>query len=255
MPYFTRNGVRLCWTEAGDPVGFPVVLHTGGAGDGSMWQDGGYVEPLAEFRLLLFDHRGHGSSDRPGRVADHRIEEYVADAAMLADAAGLDRYAFVGYSFGGAVGLRLAVRDPRMRSLVALGTIYEPPGQVADSAYEEPAQVGMAALAEMIEQSEGILLSDALRAQFLETDAEQFRLMLAAAEPDPWDELTSVAQPALLLAGAKEDPDAVQDAMVSRMPSARSVHLPGCGHVGAFLRPRDTTAAALPLLRAAASSP
>src|SRR5262245_56838896 len=105
MPSFLRGEVALWWAESGAPDGFPVILHTGGAGAGSMWQSGGYVERLAGFRLLLFDHRGHGRSGRPASVEAHRIEEYVADAAALADAVGLDGYAFVGYSFGGAVGL------------------------------------------------------------------------------------------------------------------------------------------------------
>jgi len=56
-----------------------------------------------------------------------------------------------------------------------------------------------------------------------------------------------------LLAGADEDPDGVQDEMAARMPHGRSEHLPGCGHVGAFLRPDEVAAAALPVLQAAAA--
>jgi len=251
MPEFVRNGVRLCWSEAGDPDGVPVVLHTGGAGAGSMWRAGGYIEPLAEFRLLLYDHRGRGRSDRVAGTAAHRIEEYVWDARMLADVARLDRYAFLGYSFGGAIGLRLAAQDPRLRGLVVLGTVYDPPGTVADSAYEEPAQVGMAAVAQMIEESESIQLPEALRQEFLDTDAEQFRLTFAAGagDSDPWEILPSIASPVLLIAGTDEDPDRTQDEMAMRLPDGRSVHLPGCGHVGAFMRAGDVAAAALPTLR------
>ena len=251
MPEFTRNGVRLCWSEAGDPDGFPVVLHTGGAGAGSMWRAGGYVEPLAEFRLLLYDHRGRGRSDRLAGAAAHRIEEYVADARTLADVAGFDRYGFLGYSFGGAIGLQLAAQDPRVGALVALGTVYDPPGTVVDSTYEEPAHVGMDAVARMIEESEGIELPDALRQEFLDTDAEQFRLTFAAAggDPDPWEILPTIARPVLLIAGTDEDPGGTQDEMARRLPDGRSVHLPGCGHVGAFMRAGDVVAAALPTLR------
>ncbi len=58
----------------------------------------------------------------------------------------------------------------------------------------------------------------------------------------------------LLLAGSDEDPDGTQDAMASRLPDGRSEYVPGCGHVGAFLRPDEVVAAALPLLRDAAGA-
>ena len=251
MPSFSRGEVALWWAESGTADAFPVILHTGGAGAGSMWQSGGYVERLAGFRLVLHDHRGHGRSDRPAAVAAHRIEEYVADASALADAAGLERYAFIGYSFGGAVGLRLAARDERMRALVALGSVYEHPGAEpdVDSPYAPP-DIEMADLAAAIERQERIVLPEALRREFLDTDAEQFSLLMQAGSgvADPWAELPSIAIPVLLIAGTEEDPDGVQDEMAASLPDGRSVHLPGCGHVGAFLRPDEVCAAALPVL-------
>ncbi|HKV69394.1 MAG TPA: alpha/beta fold hydrolase [Gaiellales bacterium] len=254
MPSFSRGEVGLWWAEAGAGEGFPVILHTGGAGAGSMWGSGGYAERLAEFRLLLLDHRGHGRSDRPVTVEAHRVEEYVADAQALADAAGLERYGFVGYSFGGAVGLRLAARDARMRALVALGAVYEQPGAEpdVDSPYVPP-DIVMAELADAIERLEGVTLSDELRQEFLDTDAEQFSLLMRAGVADPWADLPSISIPVLLIAGTEEDPDGVQDEMAASLPSGRSVHLPGCGHVGAFLRPDDVCAAAVPMLRRVAA--
>jgi pimeloyl-ACP methyl ester carboxylesterase len=114
----------------------------------------------------------------------------------------------------------------------------------------------MDALAEMIEQSEGIALSEALRREFDDTDAGQFRLTLAAGAgvADPWDELSSITAQVVLIAGSEEDPDRVQDEMAVRLPRGRSVHVPGCGHVGAFMRPAEVVAAALPTLNGARTS-
>ena len=54
MPYVSRAGVRLYYADAGSgPV---VLLHTGGGGDGRMWDLAGYVTALAGYRLL------HGSA-------------------------------------------------------------------------------------------------------------------------------------------------------------------------------------------------
>jgi hypothetical protein len=41
--------------------------------------------------------------------------------------------------------------------------------------------------------------------------------------------------------------------MAAAMPDARRLHLPGAGHVGAFLRPDEVVAAALPTLRRGAA--
>jgi pimeloyl-ACP methyl ester carboxylesterase len=256
MPTFSRGGVRLAYHEVGS--GFPVVLHTGGAGSSSMWRDGGYVERLAEFRLILLDHRGRGASDRPTEVAEHRIGEYVADVSALADLLELSRYGFVGYSFGAAVGIRLAAGDPRVAGLVSLGAVFDPPEAApATSGYQSPvSEAGMSALIDLIEQEEAITLPDWARSQFTDTDGEQFLLTMDANADsgDSWDVLPGIHAPSVLIAGAEEDPDDLQGMMAAAMPDAHSVHLPGVGHVGAFLRPDEVTDAARATLRRAASS-
>ncbi len=113
----------------------------------------------------------------------------------------------------------------------------------------------MAMLIELIEQDEALALPDWARDEFAGTDPRQFQLTLEAngGDPDPWDALGTIAAATVLIAGALEDPDNVQALMAEAMLNARSVHLPGVGHVGAFLRPEQVTAAALPTLRRAAS--
>jgi 3-oxoadipate enol-lactonase len=59
-------------------------------------------EPLSEhFRVLAFDHRGHGGGIRPRRP--FRLEDCADDVAAMADAIGLDRFVVLGYSMGGAI--------------------------------------------------------------------------------------------------------------------------------------------------------
>jgi pimeloyl-ACP methyl ester carboxylesterase len=253
MPAFVRDGVRLAYREVGEGD-VPVVLHTGGAGSGSMWERGGYVPRLRGFRLVLYDHRGRGDSDRPRTLAAHRIEQYVDDVVALADALGSPRYAMVGYSWGAAVGLRLAAQDPRLVCLVALGHPFDPPqSDPASSAYPVDPIDGMAALVDIVEVEEQLTLPDWLRDEFMSTDAEQFALTLEAnaGRPDPWALLGRIASPCVLIAGTEEDPDRTQDEMAARILDGHSVHLAGVGHVGAFLRPDEVVAAALPALHRA----
>ena len=77
----TRDHVRLYYTDAGD--GPPLLFHTGGAGDGRMWQMAGYTQVLRPARQVVMDHRGHGKSDCPAELASHRIEEYAADVIAV----------------------------------------------------------------------------------------------------------------------------------------------------------------------------
>ena len=256
MQTLARDGVDLAYAEVG--AGFPVVLHTGGAGSSSMWQRGGYVDRMPGFRLILFDHRGRGASSRPAALADHGVSKYVADVTALIDSLGCTAYGFFGYSFGGLVGLALAASDPRLTGLVALGTVFDPPdAEPAPLAYGQARDAGgMAAVVSLIEDEEQLTLPAWARAEFMETDAEQFRLTIAAnaGDPDPWELLPRIGATTMLIAGSDEDPDHVQDTMAARMPDARSVHLPGLGHVGAFLRPDEVTEHAIPALGTAAAT-
>jgi 3-oxoadipate enol-lactonase len=77
---------------------------------------------LAEhFRVLAFDHRGHGSGIRTR--APFRLEDCADDVVAMADAIGLDRFVALGYSMGGAVAQLLARRHgSRLGGLVLVAT-------------------------------------------------------------------------------------------------------------------------------------
>ncbi|MDQ3670219.1 MAG: alpha/beta hydrolase [Actinomycetota bacterium] len=234
MPSFSRAGVDLYFEEHG--AGPPVVLHTGSAGDGRMWLEGGYVECLAGYRAILFDHRGRGSS-RPTRPEQHAFAEYVADVRALADHLALERYAFVGYSAGAFVGYDVAARDPRVVALAALG------GVLAGSDEDEPGYLaaveagGMESLNRAIEDDEAMELPGWLRRQFAETDRDQFLLGVhgSADAPDFWELFGSLRCPTLLVLGGDDDPARTGERMAARAAQAELEYVSGCGHVGAFL--------------------
>jgi pimeloyl-ACP methyl ester carboxylesterase len=53
------------------------------------------------FRVLAFDHRGHGTGIRSR--APFRLEDCADDVVSMADAIGLQRFVVLGYSMGGAI--------------------------------------------------------------------------------------------------------------------------------------------------------
>ncbi len=71
-----------------------------------------FLERLAVYnRLILFDRRGTGLSDR---VHDgHTLADDVRDALAVLDAAGSERAALFAYALGGLVGAQLAADHPR----------------------------------------------------------------------------------------------------------------------------------------------
>jgi pimeloyl-ACP methyl ester carboxylesterase len=255
MPFAERAGVRIHYRDEG--TGLPLVLHTGGAGDGTMWDGAGYTGRLGGFRLLVIDHRGRGQSSRVQSLAGHARAEYAQDVVAVADAAGAERFAFAGYSMGAAVGYRLAAAYPdRVSMLVAIGGAADPPGEPDD-----PAPLvamleagGMPALSDAIEEDEGIALPAWLRRSFDETDAAQFVLSLRAwaAEGDTtWDELARIECPTVLIAGSGEAPAGSLERMRAAIPGGAAIaRIEGRGHVGAFLDSEAVLRGALPVLSA-----
>ena len=81
-----------------------------------------YFGRLASFaRLLMYDKRGQGLSDRP--AAPPTLEESMEDAHAVLDAAGMEKVAVYGISEGGPTSVLLAATYPeRVSALVLYGT-------------------------------------------------------------------------------------------------------------------------------------
>ena len=109
-----RGGLRLRYREwAGE--GAPIVLLHGLASNAKIW------DPVARrlagrWRVLAFDQRGHGLSDKPDEGYD--FAAVVGDLSDALQQLGVERPVVVGHSWGAAVALDYAVNgDPRPRAL------------------------------------------------------------------------------------------------------------------------------------------
>ena len=118
----TDDGVNLAYQVAGDgPIDLIVI--PGFVSHLDVWWEswsGRLVRRLASFsRLILFDKRGMGLSDRPPHSD---LEHWMEDTRVVLDAVGSERAAVLGMSAGGAVGVLFAATYPeRTRSLVLYG--------------------------------------------------------------------------------------------------------------------------------------
>lgn len=108
--------MRLHVHEFGPSAGRTVVAVHGVSGSGSGFRR--LAERLPSFRFVCPDLRGHGAStkDPPWDLSVH-----LRDLRETLDGLGISRAPFIGFSFGGRVGLELVAADrSRIERLVLL---------------------------------------------------------------------------------------------------------------------------------------
>jgi 3-oxoadipate enol-lactonase len=123
MPTIRVNGVELYYESSGSGPQTVVFSH-GLLMSADMFREQvRFLSP--RYRVVAYDHRGQGRSDRNAR--GHDMDTLAADAAALIEALGVGPCHFAGLSMGGFVALRLAARRPELlRSCILLETSAEP---------------------------------------------------------------------------------------------------------------------------------
>lgn len=95
------------------PPGAPnlMLLHGWTATADMNWQ-ASYESLSQHFTVVAFDHHGHGTGVR---ASDRfRLEDCADDAAVVAEALGLDRVIVAGYSMGGPIATLIWRRHPHL---------------------------------------------------------------------------------------------------------------------------------------------
>ncbi len=117
-----KDGVNLAYQVTGDGPTDLIIIPGYVSHLETWWEawSGRLVRRLASFsRLILFDKRGTGLSDRPERL---ELEEWVADVGVVLDAVGSERAAVFGVSAGTPIAILFAATYPeRTRALMLYG--------------------------------------------------------------------------------------------------------------------------------------
>ena len=117
------DGVRIAYALVGE--GPPLVkapnwlTHLEFEWSSPVWRH--WWEELAkDYTLVRFDQRGSGLSDRS--VAEQTFDSWLSDLSAVVDHLGLDWFALLGISQGGAIAAQYAARNPsRVSHLVLYG--------------------------------------------------------------------------------------------------------------------------------------
>jgi pimeloyl-ACP methyl ester carboxylesterase/predicted glycosyltransferase len=109
--YVERDGVRIFYEVYGEGEPTVLLLPTWSIIHSRHWKM--QIPYLARHcRVLTFDGRGNGKSDRPEEVAAYAEEEYAADSLAVMDVTGTDRAVIVSLSLGAQRALLLAAEHP-----------------------------------------------------------------------------------------------------------------------------------------------
>ena len=98
------GGLRLHGREWGDPGGPELLLIHGWSQSDLCWSKQVGGDLASSFRIVTFDLRGHGLSEKPSEPGDYTDERVWADdLAAVIEQTGLQRPVVVAWSYGGFV--------------------------------------------------------------------------------------------------------------------------------------------------------
>jgi pimeloyl-ACP methyl ester carboxylesterase len=232
MHKFNSDGVSIAYEEAGE--GPPILLIHGFASTGRVnWWDTGWVKTLVDAgrRVITFDHRGHGASDKLYDPALYPAAEMAEDARRLLDHLAIPQADVMGYSMGARVAAFLALAHPkRVRRAVFAGLASRMITGVG----------GAEAIARALEAPSREDVADA-GARSFRIFAEQTRSDLRALaacirssrEKIGAEDLARIGVPVLVVAGEKDDVAGDVETLVRAIPGAHGVTLPGRNHMNA----------------------
>jgi 3-oxoadipate enol-lactonase/4-carboxymuconolactone decarboxylase len=253
MPTIVAGGIRQYYRLDGPDDG-PVLIFSHSLGcDHTQWDaQAAALEP--HMRVLRYDIRGHGGTETT--AGDYSTEMLASDVLALADALGIERFAFCGLSLGGMIGQWLGARAAgRVTALVLANTSARLPDPKGMEARRRTVlENGMAPLAAEVMgrffTPERVKANPpevaARRRVLLATDPAGYAGCCAAVrDMDQVALLGSIAVPTLLIVGDRDVSTPWQghgEVLAEKIGGARVEHLP-TAHLSNLEAPRAFNAA------------
>ena len=249
------DGVSLN-TRLDGPEGAPWVVLSNSLGSNlSMWD--GQIDLLtSKYRVLRYDHRGHGASDVP--PGPYTLDMLVGDVIELMDHHGIGTADWIGLSMGAMTGMGLAIHHPdRFGRMVLADGRADAPDMFKAMWDQRIAVVSGGGTEAVADGTLGMWLTEDWRAANPEASA-RVRAMIVGTDAkgyiaccqglkglDYLKDLGSVRNPVLYICGAEDKgaPPEVMKAMAAATPGAEYVEIANAGHVPNINRPEAFNAA------------
>ena len=128
MHAITKDGAKIYYEvfDFADPwkEHDTIIMHHGLRSNRRVWYP--WVPALSrKYRTVLIDARGRGESTIPPPGFEWSMEQFASDAVSVADALGIERFHWLGTSFGSAVGQQVAAQYPeRVKTLILTSPPY-----------------------------------------------------------------------------------------------------------------------------------
>lgn len=235
--------------ELDGPDDAPVLVLSSSIGSSlGMWDE--QIEALrGRFRVLRYDHRGHGKSPVP--PGPYSMEGLGRDVLSMVDSLGVGRFSFCGLSLGGMVGMWVASEAPeRVEKLILSSTAAElGPASMWEERIEAVNSGGMESLVDAVMERWFTPGADAekvarIRRIFLDTPPEGYAACSAAIrDMDLRDRLPSIKADTLIIS-ASEDPATPPERgeeIKAAIPTARMTVIPDAAHIANVEQPERFT--------------
>lgn len=240
------GGIRTNYHDHGK--GKPIVFIHGSGPGVTAWANWRLVIPELnnEFRLLAPDMVGFGYTQRPDKIA-YGMDSWLDHLFAFLDAMELDEVSLVGNSFGGALALGAALRQPeRIRKMVLMGAmgVSFPITTGLDSVWGyEPGLETMGKIIDLFTYNKALVNQDLIGMRYKASIRPGYQESFSAMFPAPrqrWVDLMSFAEesirsiqiPTLIVHGREDMVIPMENSLrlFQLIPDAR-LHLFGrCGH-------------------------
>ncbi|TWT01169.1 alpha/beta fold hydrolase [Reyranella sp. CPCC 100927] len=243
MPKLDRDGVQIHYEVHG--AGPAILLSHGYSATCRMW-DGQIAALKDDYKVIVWDMRGHGESDYPRDPKAYSEALTVADMAALLKACGEKAAIIGGLSLGGYMSLAFNATHPDMtRALMLFDT---GPGFKSDEARAQWNATARKRADDLEARGlDALGTSDEVRlGQHRSADglAGAARGMLAQADDRVIRSLEGIKVPTLVLVGS-EDKNflAATDYMAKKIPRTMKATIDGAGHAANLHKPTAFNAA------------
>ena len=255
MPTFQSDDVTIYYEIHGE--GFPLVLTYGLGGSTKYW--GPNIDGLASrYQLILWDHRGHGKSDKPANQDAYGLQTFATDLKNLLDHLEIEKAHIGGQSLGAGSAVRLCLNHSDMAASLLLiasasaSGLPQPPAmlEMRHRTIKLALEHGMEAVADEAHRSNLNMISytkqgweqqEIVRQMYLDCDANGYAhsvWSLISADPIA-DRLNEIKVPTLIMAGTGDPVMKAVEATVERIPHGKFVTIPDASHFSNLDNPAE----------------